>query len=79
MFLVFAWYRFDSDEIGYRRGLMLNAGVIALTAFALPYYFFRSRGLWRGLLYTATLFSLVAVWNMLQTAGGYAVYYGMQH
>src|SRR5687768_12925060 len=46
--LVFAWYRFDSDEMSYRRTPLLNVSIVALTFLALPYCFFKSRGFVRG-------------------------------
>lgn len=42
-FLGFYWYRLDSIERGYRRSRWLNAGVVALTMVAIPYYLARSR------------------------------------
>jgi len=74
--LVFAWYRLDSDARGYRRSLMLNAGVIGMSALALPYYFFRSRGFKGGLLATV-LCALTLVGMMsLTVVGGVAAMIG---
>lgn len=42
-FLVFAWYRHDSDEQGYRRTIWLNMGVLVASPLAVPYYLLRSR------------------------------------
>jgi hypothetical protein len=44
LFLVFWWYRVDSDVQKYSRSVWLNVGVICLNIIALPYYFFRTRG-----------------------------------
>ncbi len=68
IFLIFYWYRLDSDEIGYRRSVWLNVGVIAIAVLALPYYFFRTRGT-RGFAATA-LFLLALVASGLLTALG---------
>jgi hypothetical protein len=46
--LIFLWYRLDSDQMAYRRSPWLNVAVVAIGIIALPYYFFRSRGLARG-------------------------------
>jgi apolipoprotein N-acyltransferase len=42
-FLCFCWYRLDSEQRQYRRTVLLNVGVIALAAVAIPYYVVRSR------------------------------------
>ena len=76
--LSFAWYYLDSEQIQYQRSTWLSVGVIGIGIVALPYYFFHSRGFKKGLLYTA-LFLLAAIaWSVLQTAGAYVVYYGVQ-
>jgi len=60
LFLIFAWYRFDSDSRGYRRSPLISVAVVGLTIFALPYYLFRTRGLRQGALATLVML-LVAV------------------
>lgn len=74
----FAWYYFDSEAIGYRRGKLLNVGVVALAIVALPYYFFRSRGLKTGLVYTALFLLVVIAWLALHAIGAYAVRLALQ-
>jgi len=76
--LIYMWYHFDSEQIKYKRGALLNTAVVALGAVALPYYFFRSRGFKKGLMYTVMFALLVALSAALQTGGAYAVYYGIQ-
>lgn len=41
--LIFAWYHADSTLRSYRRSKLLNIGVFAFAAVALPYYLIRSR------------------------------------
>jgi hypothetical protein len=77
-FLVFFWYRLDSDQLQYRRSVWLNVGVIALGIVALPYYFFRSRGFKRGMLATLLFFLSILGWAALGVAGQYAIWYGVQ-
>jgi hypothetical protein len=78
-FLIFVWYRLDSDQLSYRRTPWLNIAVIAIAVIALPYYFFRSRGPARGSI-AVGLFLLCCVgYVMLQTAGEYAAYYAWQN
>jgi hypothetical protein len=60
LFLIFVWYRFDSDSRGFRRSPLLSIAVVGVTIFALPYYFFRTRGLRQGALATLVMI-LVAV------------------
>jgi len=76
--LLFFWYRLDTDERAFQRSIWLNFGVVALALFALPYYFFRSRGFLKGLV-ACLLFLLCGVlWAVLALAGEYATYYGLQ-
>ena len=76
--LLFAWYYFDSEQIQYQRGRLLNIGIIFLAIIALPYYFFRSRGLKKGFVYTALFLMMAFAWSALQEMGAYAVYYVIQ-
>lgn len=41
--LTFAWFWLDSESRSYRRSPFLSIAVIALGAFAVPYYLVRSR------------------------------------
>jgi len=74
VFLLFVWFRLDSDERSYRRSALLNVGVIALAVVVLPYYFFRSRGFARGL--AASVLFLVAglMYSLLQYVGAHLSY-----
>lgn len=76
--LIFVWYRFDSDQVSYRRSPGLNIAVIAIAVLALPYYFFRSRGLARGSIAVSLFLLCCAAYLVLQTAGEYAAYYAWQ-
>jgi hypothetical protein len=74
VFLLFFWFRLDSDERGYRRSPLLNAGVVGLGIVVLPYYFFRSRGFAGGLGATAVFLVACAVYSLLQFSGIYLAY-----
>lgn len=76
--LSFMWYYYDSIEVEYRRGALLNIAVIAIGVIAFPYYFFRTRGFKKGLLYTGLFVLVVIAWSALQLAGAYAVRFGIQ-
>ncbi len=76
--MIFAWFRMDSIQVGYKRTPWLNVGVIALGIVALPYYFFRSRGARRGALATIAMLLAYVVSGALSVAGSYATYYGLQ-
>ncbi len=69
VFLVFLWYRFDTDLMRYRRSPLLNVAVVALGLIALPYYFLRSRGFVRGSLASLVFLLLVVAYSLLQMAG----------
>lgn len=75
--LSFMWYYFDSEQIQYRRGRLLNIGVITIGILAIPYYFIRSRGLKKGFLYIVLFFLVATAWSVLQKGGAYTVYYGI--
>ena len=76
--IIFLWYYYDTEEIKYQRNILLNMGVIFLAIIALPYYFFRSRGFKNGAIYTVAMIFSVVIWSLLQYAGEYAMYYGIQ-
>ncbi|MEO6103197.1 MAG: hypothetical protein ABIP44_06115 [Pseudoxanthomonas sp.] len=78
LLFVFAWYRLDSDEQGYRRSVILNIAVIAITILALPYYLFRSRGFFRGLLGTVLFIATAIAYSALQVSGEYVAYHMWQ-
>lgn len=42
--LIFTWFYLDSRERNYQSTVALRLFIAGLTVFALPYYFFRSRG-----------------------------------
>ena len=46
--LIFWWYHLDKTERDYRAGILMNGGMVALAALALPIYFVRTRGWKRG-------------------------------
>ena len=60
LFVIFVWYRLDSDSRGYKRSPLLSVAVVGITIFALPYYLFRTRGFRQGALATLVMI-LVAV------------------
>ena len=76
--LIFAWYRFDSAQTGYRRSAGLNIAVIAIAIIGLPYYFFRSRGAKRSLIATLLFLLTIIGSGLLTFAGRAIVYYGLQ-
>ncbi len=73
--LVFTWYRMDSRRCGYRRSPVLDVMVVAIAILALPYYFFRSRGLVGGLRATGLLVLAGIGYSVLQFCGETAAYY----
>ena len=78
LLLTFLWYRLDAAERGYRRSSMLNIGVVGLTAVALPYYFFKSRGAKGGLLATGGALLMLVLSGTLSYLGSWAVFEGLQ-
>ncbi|MBI3896941.1 MAG: hypothetical protein HY308_01435 [Gammaproteobacteria bacterium] len=62
--LIFIWFRLDASARQYRPSWFLNIAVIGLAIFALPYYFFRSRGC-RGGFKTLALALVVFIATMV--------------
>jgi hypothetical protein len=58
LFLIFLWYRLDSDSREFKRTPLLSIAIVGVAFFAVPYYLFRTRGFRQGLL--ATLVVLLA-------------------
>ena len=71
IFIIFVWYRMDANNIGYRRGPILNVAVVAFSFFALPVYFFRSRGFVRGIIGTAAIALILVGWYAMTYLGFY--------
>ncbi|QRP63226.1 hypothetical protein I6J77_14050 [Rhodanobacter sp. FDAARGOS 1247] len=70
VFLIFVWYRIDSEQRSYRRSVWLNISVVALAIFAMPYYFFRSRGI-KGGFVASGVFLLACVASVFLTGAGH--------
>jgi hypothetical protein len=60
LFVIFMWYRGDSDNRAFRRTPLLSMGVVGLPIVAIPYYLFRTRGFRYGALATLVVV-LVAI------------------
>ena len=78
LLLTFLWYRLDATERGYRRSSMLNIGIVGLTAVALPWYLFKSRGAKGGFLATGGALLMLLLSGVLNYAGSWGVYAGLQ-
>ena len=76
--LIFAWYYLDTEEIQYPRSVALNICIVAFCAMALPYYFFRSRGFKKGLLYSVIAFAILMCLQWIESGGAYVISYGIQ-
>jgi hypothetical protein len=70
--IIFRWVQSDSVKRKTRVSLLLRIALVVLTVFALPYYFFRSRGWLGGLKLTAQAW-LVFTASMLCYRIGYAL------
>lgn len=77
-FLIFAWYRIDARQRGYRRTAWLDIGVILLAVVAMPYYFFRTRGFKGGLASTGLGLLLMIGTSVLSSLGRLAAWYSLQ-
>jgi hypothetical protein len=60
LFVIFLWYRLDSDSREFIRTPLLSVGIVGVAFLAIPYYLFRTRGFRQGSL-AALVFLLVGV------------------
>ncbi|MFK2873218.1 hypothetical protein [Dyella lipolytica] len=74
-FLMFLWYRLDTEQRSYRRTYLLNVGVVGFSLIALPYYFFRSRGVKGGFVASSLFFLAILGSFFVSMAGRYLVYF----
>lgn len=69
--LIFWWYHLDKTERDYRAGILMNGGMVALAALALPIYFVRTRGWKRGGIAIAGAVAVFAALLVLEELGGW--------
>lgn len=69
--LIFAWYHLDKAERDYRAGILMNGGMVALAALALPIYFVRTRGWKRGGIAIAGAVAVFVALLVLEELGGW--------
>lgn len=67
--LIFWWYHLDKAERDYRAGMLMNAGMLALAALALPVYLIRTRGWKRGAIAIAVAAALFGALLALEELG----------
>lgn len=66
---IYWWYHLDKAQQGYRAGPLMNVGMAALAAIALPVYFIRSRGWKRGALATAIAVGVLGALYLVELLG----------
>jgi hypothetical protein len=69
LFLVFVWYRLDSDSRQFKRTPLLSIAVVGVGIVALPYYLFRTRGVRQGAVATLVFVSIVLGYSAIQYVG----------
>lgn len=69
--LIFWWYHLDKAERDYRAGILMNGGMLALAALALPIYFVRTRGWKRGGIAIAGAVAVFVALLVLEELGGW--------
>lgn len=74
VFLIFLWYRLDSNERSYKRSPWLSVSVVAIAAIGLPYYLFRTRGFKRGLIAVVLALLVLLANAVMGIVGQYSVY-----
>jgi hypothetical protein len=72
--LMFIWYRLDAKQRGFECSVALNIAVVVAALLALPYYFFRSRGLRGGSIATLLFLLAAAAWFVFFRIGAITIY-----
>lgn len=72
--LSFLWYYYDSAQIGFKRPPPLDVAIVLLGIVALPYYFFKTRGLKMGLVFNFAFVLAIYLWSVVEYSGSYFVY-----
>ena len=67
--LIYFWFSQDVIQRAYRPSLLLRVGVLLLSVFALPYYFFRARGAAGGAMAIMLMLGIFVVAMLLYRAG----------
>lgn len=75
--LLFFWYRVDSEQRSYKRSPWMNICIIGFAIFAMPYYFFRTRGFKGGLIASVVMLLIFVAGAVITGAGQYIVSFGM--
>ena len=73
LFVIFMWYRADSDNRTFRRTPLLSLGVVGLPIVAIPYYLFRTRGFRHGALSTLVVLLVAIGYSAMGYLGQMAV------
>ena len=76
--VIFLWYCADAHERNYRRSVLLNVCVVFLYVVALPYYFFRSRGLRGGFAAVSKSFLFVILMWAVTVCAGVATIFALR-
>ena len=69
--LVYWWFRLDAMQRRFRYGSPMVVLVVAFSIIGLPVYFFRSRGLKRGLAAVGWMLLLILAAGLAEGAGEY--------
>ncbi|HEY0281083.1 MAG TPA: hypothetical protein VGC27_00470 [Rhizomicrobium sp.] len=69
-YAIYWWYVTDKRERSFTAGRVQDFGVILATIIALPVYFVRSRGWWRGALAILGALAIIILVGLLALVGG---------
>ena len=74
LFFTFLWYRLDSEQRSFRRTPLLSTAVIGVSAVAIPYYLFRTRGFRKGVVAVLVFVSLMFGYGVTSALGRLVVH-----
>lgn len=73
-FVIFWWYVLDAREKKFKRNPFLDILVVGVSIVAVPYYFFRTRGVKGAIVATLLLIAIMFFWGILGVAGQHTTY-----
>jgi len=73
LFLLFAWYRLDTNLLGLKRRIWGNSAFVYFTVIAMPVYLLKTRGWLKGIKASMIFFVVMLLWSLLEGLGALAV------
>jgi hypothetical protein len=70
-FIMYAWYYYDSEYFKYKRSVILNIMIVAVSIISIPGYLYRTRGFKKGSIKSVIFLLLLITYIILAIIGTY--------